>query len=96
VFHALCARHGFTPTIAGHANSIETMLGMVSAGLGVAPAPWTALLRKPPPDLASAETPEETFDVVTAVLTPGSAERLIEVAEDVLGALALSVAPTAR
>ena len=37
-FEALCARHGFTPRIAQRANSIETMLGMVGAGFGLAPA----------------------------------------------------------
>jgi len=83
-FAALCARHGFTPTVAAHANSIETMLGMVSAGLGVAPAPWTVLLRQPPPELAFVETPGETFDVV---LAGDRAEGLVEIARDVLSEL---------
>ena len=68
----------------------------LSAGLGIAPAPWTVLLRRPTPDLVFVETPGETFDVVAAVQSAGAAGALIEVARDVLGELALSVAPTAR
>lgn len=91
-FHALCARHGFTPTVAAHANSIETMLGMVGAGLGVAPAPWTVLLRPPPPDVVFVETPGETFAATAAVLDPSDATaRVVAAARAVL-----SAAPTAR
>ena len=68
---------------------------MVSAGLGIAPAPWTVLLR-PLPDVVLIETPGETFDIVAAVAVPGTAAAVIEVARDVIGELALSVAPTAR
>jgi DNA-binding transcriptional LysR family regulator len=95
-FHGLCARHGFTPSVAAHANSIETMLGMVGAGLGVAPAPWIVRLRPPSPELVFVETPGETFDVVAAVLAGGRAAAVIEIARDVLGELALSAVRTAR
>lgn len=90
-FAALCARHGFAPRVVAHANSIETMLGLVSEGLGIAPAPWTVLLRPPAPDLVFVATPGETFDVVAATLSPSRAGPLIDVARDVL-----SAAPTAR
>ena len=50
-FLASCHRHGFEPDVVQRANSIETMLGLVSSGFGVAPAPWPVALR-PPPDLA--------------------------------------------
>ena len=94
-FMAICARHGFAPRVRSHANSIETMLGMVSAGIGIAPAPWTVLLR-PPPDLAFVETPGESFDVVAATIVPRVGDRVLEVARDVLVELRLSVARTAR
>ena len=94
-FEALCARHGFTPRIAQQANSIETMLGMVSAGLGIAAAPWTVLLR-PPGDLHFAATPGERFDVATVTRAPGVADAFAAVARQVLGDLALSAVPTAR
>ena len=94
-FMAICARHGFAPRVRSHANSIETMLGMVSAGIGIAPAPWTVLLR-PPPDLAFVETPGERFDAVAATIVPRVGDRVLEVARDVLVELQLSVARTAR
>ena len=50
-FLASCHRHGFEPDVVQRANSIETMLGLVSSGFGVAPATWPVALR-PPPDLA--------------------------------------------
>jgi DNA-binding transcriptional LysR family regulator len=90
-FAALCARHGFTPRVVAHANSIETMLGLVGEGLGIAPAPWTVLLRPPPADLVFVPTPGEAFDVVAATLSPTRADALIDVARAVL-----SAAPTAR
>ena len=45
---AACRRHDFAPRVSQRANSIETMLGLVRSGFGVAPAPWSAALRPPP------------------------------------------------
>jgi DNA-binding transcriptional LysR family regulator len=64
-FHATCARHGFVPRIGQQANSIDTMLGMVAAGFGVAPAPWVVALR-PTPEVALPVADNETFDLVAA------------------------------
>jgi DNA-binding transcriptional LysR family regulator len=44
---AACRRHGFAPRVSQRANSIETMLGLVASGFGVAPAPWPVALRPP-------------------------------------------------
>jgi DNA-binding transcriptional LysR family regulator len=44
---AACRRHGFAPRISQRANNIETMLGLVASGFGVAPAPWPVALRPP-------------------------------------------------
>ena len=74
-FAALCARHGFAPTVAAQANSIETMLGMVSAGLGVAPRRGPCCCARRRPTSSSSETPGETFDVVAATVAPGAATR---------------------
>jgi hypothetical protein len=71
------------------------MLGMVNAGIGLAAAPWTVLLR-PPPELHFAETPGERFDVAAVTLAPGVADAFVGVARRVLGQLVLSAATTAR
>jgi DNA-binding transcriptional LysR family regulator len=94
-FRALCARHGFTPRIAAHANSIETMLGLVGAGIGVAPAPWLVRLR-PTPGVVFAATTGETFDAVAATLANRRTDALLDIARVVIGELALNAAPTAR
>jgi LysR family transcriptional regulator, benzoate and cis,cis-muconate-responsive activator of ben and cat genes len=81
----ICARHGFEPDVAAHTDSIETVLGMVGAGLGVAPVPWTVLPR-PGRDVAFVTTPGETFDVVAATLVRGAASAVIDGLREVLSA----------
>jgi DNA-binding transcriptional LysR family regulator len=60
-----CRRHGFEPTVGQQANSIETMLGLVASGFGVAPAPWPVALR-PPPGLALVRVEGDHHDFVVA------------------------------
>ena len=64
-FVASCRRHGFEPTVGQQANSIETILGLVASGFGVAPAPWPVALR-PPSGLAVVRVEAEHHDVVVA------------------------------
>lgn len=89
-FARVCARHGFAPDVAAHTDSIETALGMVGAGLGIAPVPWTVLPR-PGTGIAFVATPGETFDVVAATLVRGAASAVIGALREVL-----SAAPRAR
>jgi DNA-binding transcriptional LysR family regulator len=90
LFAGTCARHGFAPDVAAHTDSVETALGMVGAGLGIAPVPWTVSPR-PGHGLAFVRVAGETFDVVAATLVRGAASAVIETLRDVL-----SAAPRAR
>jgi DNA-binding transcriptional LysR family regulator len=64
-FLAMCARHGFTPRVVQEANRIETMLALVVAGFGIAPAPWLTHRRRPP-GVVFLRTPGERFAIVAA------------------------------
>jgi DNA-binding transcriptional LysR family regulator len=85
-----CRRHGFEPRIGQRANSIETMLGLVASGFGVAPAPWSVALR-PPPSVHLVRVADDDQHVVVAhrdgpVETP-TVERFIAAARAVVEAL---------
>lgn len=71
IFLATCQRNGFEPRVVERANSIETMLGLVAAGLGIALAPWSVALTRPA-DLVLVEIEGESLDMV-AVRTEHSA-----------------------
>ena len=64
-FTALCARHGFVPRVVQQTNSIETIVGLVRSGFGVAPAPWPLALR-PPNDVALVRLAGVVYNVVLA------------------------------
>jgi DNA-binding transcriptional LysR family regulator len=64
-FLACCRRHGFEPTVGQQANSIETILGLVASGFGVAQAPWSVALRAPS-NLALVRVEDDHYDVVVA------------------------------
>jgi DNA-binding transcriptional LysR family regulator len=97
-FLTMCARHGFTPEIAQDANSIETMLALVAAGFGIAPAPWLALPRRPA-NVVFVPTEQERFAIVAAHrAAPGPALGVFaavarQVADDLLAALPAGHAP---
>jgi len=74
---AACRRHGFTPRISQRANSIETMLGLVAAGFGVAPTPWAVALR-PPPSVHLLRLVDDHHRVVVAHLADGDAAEATE------------------
>jgi len=88
IFLATCRRSGFEPRVVERANSIETMLGLVTAGLGIALAPWAVALSRPG-ELVLVEIEGESLDVV-AVRTEHSAaasEVFIAVARAVVARL---------
>jgi DNA-binding transcriptional LysR family regulator len=94
-FTALCARHGFVPRVVQQTNSIETILGLVRAGFGVAPAPWAVALRAPS-DVALVPLAGAVYDVVMArPATHGfeatAAERFVAVARTVVAELIATV-----
>jgi DNA-binding transcriptional LysR family regulator len=71
IFLSTCRRNGFEPRVVERANSIETMLGLVSAGLGIALAPRSIALSTPS-ELLLVEIEGESLDKV-AVRTEHSA-----------------------
>jgi DNA-binding transcriptional LysR family regulator len=87
IFLETCRRNGFEPRVVESANSIETMLGLVTAGLGIALAPWSVALTRPV-DLVLVEIEGESLDMV-AVRTEHSvaANVFIAVARAVVGRL---------
>ena len=95
-FVAACRRHGFEPRIGQRANSIETMLGLVASGFGVAPAPWPVALR-PPPTVHLARVADDHHRVVVAhrdgtAATP-VVERFVAAARAVIAALLADLEP---
>ncbi|HZO67116.1 MAG TPA: LysR substrate-binding domain-containing protein [Kribbellaceae bacterium] len=97
-FVAACRRHGFEPRISQRANSIETMLGLVASGFGVAPAPWPVALR-PPPSVHLARVADDHHRVVVAhrddtAATPIMA-RFVAAASAVVAALLADLEPDA-
>ena len=62
---AACRRRGFQPRVGQRANSIETILGLVASGFGVAPAPWSVALR-PPPSVHLARLDDERHLLIVA------------------------------
>ena len=95
-FIASCRRHGFEPRIGQRANSIETMLGLVASGFGVAPAPWSVALR-PPPSVHLARVTDDYHRVVVAHLEGAAAtpvvERFVAAAGAVVAALLADLEP---
>ena len=95
-FIASCRRHGFEPRIGQRANSIETMLGLVASGFGVAPAPWSVALR-PPPSVHLARVADDYHRVVVAHLEGTAAtpvvERFVAAAGAVVAALLADLEP---
>ena len=86
---AACRRHGFEPRVGQRANSIETMLGLVASGFGVAPAPWPIALR-PPQSVSLVRLVDAPMRVVVARRSgdPASAiDRFVLAATDVVGSL---------
>jgi DNA-binding transcriptional LysR family regulator len=86
---AACRRHGFDPRIGQRANSIETMLGLVASGFGVAPAPWSVALR-PPSSVHLARIIDEHLCVVVAQpdgTSRPAIDRFVAVARSVVGDL---------
>jgi DNA-binding transcriptional LysR family regulator len=97
-FMAACRRHGFEPRISQRANSIETMLGLVASGFGVAPAPWSVALR-PPPSVHLARVADDHHRVVVAhpdgtAATP-IVVRFVAAASAVVAALLADLEPDA-
>ena len=74
---AACRRHGFEPRVSQRANSIETMLGLVASGFGVAPAPWSVALR-PPPAIHLVRVADDKHRVVAAHLADTVAAPAVE------------------
>jgi DNA-binding transcriptional LysR family regulator len=62
---AACRRQGFAPRVSQRANSIETMLGLVASGFGVAPAPWSVALH-PPSSIHLVRVVDDQHHVVVA------------------------------
>lgn len=93
-FKALCPRHGFVPRVVQQTNSIETILGLVRAGFGVAPAPWAVALR-PPSDVALVPLAGVVYDVILARSAHGfeaaAAGRFATVAQTVVAELIATV-----
>jgi DNA-binding transcriptional LysR family regulator len=87
---AACRRHGFEPRVSQRANSIETMLGLVASGFGVAPAPWSVALR-PPPSVHLVRVADDYHHVVVAhpdgTVAAPSVERFVAAARTVVEAL---------
>jgi DNA-binding transcriptional LysR family regulator len=75
---AACRRHGFEPRIGQRANSIETMLGLVASGFGVAPAPWSVALRPPPLAVHLVRVADDHHRVVVAHLDGTAATPVLE------------------
>ena len=97
-FVAACRRHGFEPRISRRANSIETMLGLVASGFGVAPAPWSVALR-PPLSVHLARLADDHHRVVAAhpdgtAATP-NVVRFVAAARAVVAALLADLEPDA-
>jgi DNA-binding transcriptional LysR family regulator len=97
-FTALCARHEFVPRVVQQTNSIETILGLVRAGFGVAPAPWAVALRAPS-DVALVPLAGVVYDVVlarpaTQGFEAGATERFAAVARTVIAELIATVTPS--
>lgn len=88
MFQTLCERHGFTPRIAHQADSIDGLLGLTTAGLGLAAVPWVVTLRNPA-GIVLAELEGESVDtlLVTAKPPRGPLADLAGVARDVFKAL---------
>lgn len=84
IFLATCQRNGFEPRVVERANSIETMLGLVTAGLGIALAPWAMALSRPR-ELVLVEIKGESLDMVAVRMEHSAA------ASDVFIAVARTV-----
>ena len=87
---AACRRHGFEPRVSQRANSIETMLGLVGSGFGVAPAPWSVAMR-PPPAVHLLRVADDEHRVVVAhlgdmAMSP-TVERFVTVARIVVATI---------
>lgn len=93
MFQTLCERHGFAPRITHQADSIDGLLGLTTAGLGLAAVPWVVTLREPA-GVVLAEIEGESVDtlLVTAKPPRGPLADLAGVARSVFSALG---APTA-
>lgn len=88
MFQTLCERHGFAPRIAHQADSIDGLLGLTTAGLGLSAVPWVVTLRRPA-GVVLAEIEGESVDtlLVTAKPPSGLLATLAGVARDVFMAL---------
>src|SRR5215831_9878034 len=76
---AVCQAAGFAPNIVQETNELFTMLMLVRAGMGVALAPSSAALRKPP-DVRFRELsmPEAVWDIALAWSADRAAEPVIK------------------
>jgi DNA-binding transcriptional LysR family regulator len=97
-FTALCARHGFEPRVVQQTNSIETIVGLVRAGFGVAPAPWPVVLRGLS-DVVIVPLAGVAWDVVLARppagdFEAGATERFFAVARTVVAELIGTLTPS--
>ena len=95
-FTALCARYRFAPRVVQNTNSVETIVGLVRAGFGVAPAPWAVALRAPN-DVALVPLAGVLYDVVLARpethgARAAATERFVAVARTVVADLIATVA----
>ena len=80
---AVCQAAGFAPNIVQETNELFTMLMLVRAGMGVALAPSSAALRKPP-DVRFRELsmPEAVWDIALAWRADRAAEPVIKACVD--------------
>src|SRR5215471_1347253 len=80
---AVCRAAGFVPNIVQETNELFTMLMLVRAGMGVALAPSSAAVRKPP-DVRFQELsmPEAAWDIALAWRTDRAAEPVIKACVD--------------
>lgn len=67
-FVASCRRHGFSPHVGQHANSLSTSLGLVAGGCGISVVPWLAVV-EPPEGIAFLEVENEQTETVVARTT---------------------------
>ncbi len=67
----LCRTAGFTPTVAFEGGEIETLIGFVAAGLGVAVVPMPRQLGRPVAGDASANREPASHELVTGELARG-------------------------
>ena len=76
---AVCQAAGFAPNIVQETNELFTMLMLVRAGMGIALAPSSAALRKPP-DVRFRELsmPEAAWDIALAWSADRAAEPVIK------------------